>query len=210
MWLTYHICYNWNIFETFPNEIIASDIAGLETSYSSVRLQIRSWLLRLIWRTTWRMVCMWRFAAYFISPASRVCGDICTMEPSVLSAGILAFVEGRTGRDAGDETTTVTAAASDTAKETASGWANKDKVAALEAGSNENDLGSFIRGDRVHAILMQQCNPASHRRTIEGLPSHPPLLYSDMARWSLDVGDIFRAWCFLDGWNGQRTISEIN
>lgn len=44
------------------------------------------------------------------------------MGPSALSAGILAFVEGRTGRDAGDETAVVTAAASETAKETAAAW----------------------------------------------------------------------------------------
>lgn len=93
-----------------------------EGSYSSVHLQIHSWLLRLIWRTTWRTDCMWRFAAYFILPASRVYGDICTIEPSALSTGILAFVEGRTGRDAEDEITAVTATASEMAKETAAAW----------------------------------------------------------------------------------------
>lgn len=81
-----------------------------------------------------------------------MCGDISTMGPSALSAGILAFVEGRTGRDAGDETATVTAAASETAKGDRDGLANKGKVAALDSsdregsGSNGNDSGSFIRG----------------------------------------------------------------
>jgi len=56
-----------------------------------------------------------RFATYFISPANRMY-DICTIETSALSAGILAFVEGRTGRDAED------GSAAETAKETAVAW----------------------------------------------------------------------------------------
>jgi len=44
------------------------------------------------------------------------------MGTSALSAGILAFVEGRTGRDAEDESAAETAAASETAKETAVAW----------------------------------------------------------------------------------------
>lgn len=99
-----------------------SDIVGIpklhihQFAYRSIRG------CRLIWCTTWRTDCMWRFVAYFISPASRVHGDICTMEPLALSAGILAFIEARTRWDAGDETTAVTGVASETVKETAAVW----------------------------------------------------------------------------------------
>ncbi|TGZ46231.1 hypothetical protein DBV15_09658 [Temnothorax longispinosus] len=128
--------------------------------------------------------------------ASRVYGNIYTMGPSALSAGILAFVEGRTGRDAGDETTAVTAAASETAKETAAAarpirarwqrlrWIKRKRFGRMLEGLSSHSLAfTLFRYDAV--IFRHQLPPFflfvsfASLHYLLGLPYNPYYRYRD-------------------------------
>lgn len=175
---------------------------------------VRVGLSCLIWRTTWRTDCTWRFAMYFISPASPMyrAGGICTIGSSVLSAGILAFgwrKEDRWRRRRGehkDDDEGGNGCERD-GKGNRDGLANRGKLAALDSLSDRkesdgNNSGNFIRRDcspaHSHVIPVQSSiSRHLYRRVIEELPNDIThlvfffFLFRDMARRSLPIPSLF-------------------